>query len=115
MSEIPMANVFGTPLGINAVYTIKSCPSSNTALPVMAYPSLTLVSDQPTAVGAVIDLEPKAIPADSFFATFVFGLDIIPVQTQGIKNGMVMVQVPMNVSGQTYVFLTRDNSGSIIR
>ncbi|KAN0104199.1 hypothetical protein V8E51_009944 [Hyaloscypha variabilis] len=38
VGEIPMANVFGTPMGLNAVYTIASgfitaCPSSNVALP----------------------------------------------------------------------------------
>jgi hypothetical protein len=65
----------------------------------MAYPSLTLVSGFPTAVGAVIELEPETVPVGDFFATFVCGLDIIAVQTQGIKNGMAMVEVPMNTSG----------------
>lgn len=116
--EIPMANVFGTPLGINAIYSmaamlIKSCPSSNAPLPVMAYPSLSLLSGLPTAPGALVDLVPKTMPTGNYFATFVSGLDIIPVQTQGIKNGMVMVQVPMNISGQSYVFLTKDNSAKL--
>jgi hypothetical protein len=61
VGEIPMANVFSTPLSLNAVYTIasafiKSCPSTSAALPIIAYPSLTLVSGLPTAVGAVIDV-----------------------------------------------------------
>ena len=48
ISEILIANVFGMPLGLNAIYIIASgfitaCPSTNMALPVMAYPSLTLV------------------------------------------------------------------------
>jgi hypothetical protein len=118
VGEIPMANVFGTPLGLNAVYTIASgfitaCPSSNVALPVKAYPSLTLVSGEPTAPGALVDLEPESAPSGSYYATFVSGLDIIPVQTQGIQNGMIMVEVPMNISGQSYVFLTSDNSGNV--
>jgi hypothetical protein len=102
----------------DAVYTIasafiKPCPSTNAALRVMAYPSLTLVSGLPTAVGAVIELEPETVPVGDFFVTLVCGLDIIAVQTQGIKNGMAMVEVPMNTSGQAYAFLTKDNSGSV--
>lgn len=118
VGEIPMANVFGTPLGLNAVYTIasgfiKSCPSTNVALPVKAYSALTLVSGLPTAPGALVDLQPKTIPSGTFYATFVSGLDIIPVQPQSIANGMIMVEVPMMASGQSYVFLTSDNSGNV--
>jgi hypothetical protein len=113
-----MANVFGAPLGLNAVYSIASafistCPSTNTALPIKAYPSLTLVSGQPTAPGALIDLMPGTMPSGPFYATFVSGLDIIPVDTQGIKNGMIMATVPTGPSGQSYVFLTTDKSGNL--
>jgi hypothetical protein len=84
-----MANVFGTPLGLNAVYTIASA-FINAALPVMAYPSITLVSGQPTAVGTSIYLKPNTEPVGDFWVTFISGLAIILVHTQGIKNGMVM-------------------------
>lgn len=118
IGEIPMANVFGTPLGLNAVYTIASgfitsCPSTNMALPVKAYPTLTLVSGQPTAENALIDVEPATMPSGDFYATFVSGLDIVPVKTEGIKNGMIMASVPSMISGQSYVFLTKDNSGNL--
>jgi len=89
-----MTNVLSTPLGLNAVYTIAS------AFPVMANPSLTLVSGLPTAVGSVIELKPEMVPVGDRCATFVCGLDIIVVQTQGTKNDMVVVEVPMNISGQ---------------
>lgn len=113
-----MANVVGTPMGLNAVFTIasafiKSCPSTNAALPVMAYPSLTLISGEPTAVGAVIDLEPKTMPSGTCYATFVSGLDIVAVPTMGIKDGMIMVTVPEGLSGQSYVFITSDMSGNL--
>jgi hypothetical protein len=113
-----MANVFGTPMGLNAVYTIASafitsCPRTNVALPVKAYPSLTLISGGPTAPGAVIDLEPKTMPSGIFYATFVSGLDILPVQIMGIQNGMVMATVPAGISAQSYVFITSDNSGNL--
>jgi hypothetical protein len=118
VGEIPMANVFGTPMGINATYSIASafitaCPSTNMALPVAAYPSLALVSGSPTAEGALIDLKPKTIPSGTYYATFVSGLDIIPVAPQSVANGMIMVPVPAMASGQGYVFLTKDNSGNL--
>lgn len=115
--EIPMSNVFGTPLGINAVYTIASgfiasCPSSNAAIPVKAYPSLTLGSGDPTAVNASIDLTVANAPTSTFYATFVSGLDIVPVPAT-LTNGVVSVAVPDKISGQSYVFLTSDNSGNV--
>lgn len=118
IGEIPMANVFGTPLGLNAVYTIASgfitsCPSTNMALPVKAYPALTLVSGQPTAETALIDVKPATMPPGTFYATFVSGLDIVPVQPSSVSNGMVMAAVPSMISGQSYVFLTKDNSGNL--
>lgn len=119
IGEIPMANVFGTPLGLNAVYSIASafitsCPADNAPLPVMAYPSLALASGSPTsAEGALVDLVPKSMPSGEYYATFVSGLEIIPVKPKSAAGGMIMVEVPMNISGQSYVFITSDNSGSV--
>lgn len=119
VGEIPMANVFGTPLGINAVYSIasafiKSCPAENAPLPVMAYPSLALASGSPTSgAGAAVDLVPKTMPSGTYYATFVSGLDIIPVVPKSASGGMIMVEVPMNISGQSYVFLTKDKTGNV--
>jgi hypothetical protein len=115
VGEIPMANVFGTPLGINAVYTIASgfitsCPSSNMALPVKAYPSLTLLSGLPTAPGALIDVQPMTMPPCDFYVTYVSGLNIVSIKPNSTDNGQIMVAVPQGVCGQSYVFLTSDNS-----
>jgi len=80
----------------------------------MAYPTLTLDSGTPTSTeGAMIDLVPATMPSGTFYATFVSGLDIIPMTPQSMDNGMIMVEVPMNISGQSYVFLTSDNSGNV--
>jgi len=116
--EVAEANVFGTPLGLNAVYTIAaqfitSCPSSNQALLVKAYPSLTLKSGAPTSPGANVDLVLENLPSGTYYATFVSGLNITSVHIQPIQNGMIMAEVPENASGQSYVFLTSDNSGNI--
>lgn len=113
-----MANVFGTPLGLNAVYTIASgfiaeCPSTNMALPVMAYDDLAAATGLPVAPGVVLDLIPGSMPNGTYFATFVSGLDIVPVKPSGVVNGMIQAVVPMAASGQSYVFLTSDDSGNV--
>jgi len=118
VGEIPMANVFGTPLGLNAVYTIASgfiaeCPSTNMALPVMAYDDLAAATGLPVAPGVVLDLIPGSMPNGTYFATFVSGLDIVPVKPSGVVNGMIQAVVPMAASGQSYVFLTSDDSGNV--
>lgn len=117
VGEIPMANVFGTPLGLNAVFTIASgfitaCPGSNVALPVKAYPTLTLQSGAPTAPNATIYVKPATMPSGTAYATFVSGLVILPVSTT-VENGWIKAVVPVGVSGQSYIFLTSDNSGNV--
>lgn len=113
-----MANVFGTPLGLNAVYTIASqfiaeCPSTNMALPVMAYEDLATVTAGPTATNAIVDLLPGVMPNGTYYTTFVSGLDIIPTIPLGVRDGMVQTMIPAAVQGQSYVFLTKDNSGNL--
>ncbi|CAG8972783.1 hypothetical protein HYALB_00006875 [Hymenoscyphus albidus] len=116
--EIPMANVFGTPLGLNAVYTIASqfiseCPTTNAALPVMAYPELVTVTAGAVATNAIVDLLPSVTLNGTYYTTFVSGLDIIPTTPKGILDGMIQAIVPSAVQGQSYVFLTKDNSGNL--
>jgi len=118
--EQPAANVFGTPLGLNAVYTIASgfitsCPSTNAVLPVKAYQALTLASGMPSApgVGALVALETPTAPAGDFFVTFVSGLNITSAPVQSYDNGVIMAAVPEGIEGQSYIFLTSDNSGNV--
>ncbi|CZS94369.1 related to stress response protein rds1p [Rhynchosporium graminicola] len=118
IGEVPAANVFGTPLGFNAVYSIasgfiKSCPATNMPLPVMAYPALTLQSGLPTAQGANIQLETSNATASGSFATFVSGINVAAVAPMSSSGNTHMVEVPMMVEGQSYVFITKDNSGNL--
>ncbi|KAA8567982.1 hypothetical protein MFRU_085g00020 [Monilinia fructicola] len=116
--EIPMANPVATPLGLNAIYSIASsfivsCPSSNAALPVKAYPPLALRSGLPAAPGANVALVPQTTPSGTFFTTFVSGLDAVAVESHVGSGGLVMSEVPMSISGQSYAFLTKDSSGNL--
>lgn len=119
VGEIPMANPFGTPMGLNAVFTIASafitgCPSTNAPLPVKTYPTLTLLSGLPTAPGAIVDVSPASPPTGSVFGTFVSGLNIVPVEVSSTSGGQLSFEVPQNLEGgQSYIFLTSDNSGNL--
>ena len=116
--RLPAANVFGTPLGPNAVFSIASafitsCPDTNYKLPFTAYANtLSVASGLPTAFGASIQLMPKTMPTGTFYATFVSGLQIIPVDVR-MENGAIMAAVPQMAEGQSYVFLTSDKSGNL--
>jgi hypothetical protein len=118
IGEIPMSNVFGTPMGLNAVFTIASafivsCPSTNAALPVMTYPALSTVASGPTAAGNQVALKATKAPGGTFFATFVSGLNITPVAATISAEGIISATVPQGVEGQSYVFLTSDKSGNL--
>lgn len=116
--DVVSANIAGTPLSPNAIFTIASafitsCPSSNAALPFTAFPSLSVNgvsnSAQSLAANTVATLSMTggngtAIPS-SAFVTFISGIDIISVPAQ-VSNGAISVTVPQQVSGQTFGLLT---------
>lgn len=58
----PFPAPFDTPLSPNAVYTlasafIKSCPETNPALPVKAYPAIAATATGPVAAGATVGIK----------------------------------------------------------
>ena len=117
VGEVPMANPFGTPMGLNAVYSIASgfiaeCPSSNAKLPVMAYKGLNVSQGMPVAANSTVTFMADGDVPSSFCVTFVSGLDVLPM-TADIENEMIKVDVPGEASGQSYAFITSDNSGNL--
>jgi len=117
VGEVPMANDLATPLGFNAVYSlaaafITSCPSTNAALPVMAYPGLTVDTGTPAAVGVDLMFTTKAALPETFFVTYVSGLDIISVEPT-MSGDLIMGVIPEGISGQSYAFITTANVTAI--
>lgn len=113
--DVVSANIAGTPLTPNAVFTIAStfitsCPSSNAALPFKAFPQMALNGASTTfAANSVATMKmaganSTAIPAASF-VTFVSGIEIVSVAVQ-VVAGVISVKIPTQVSGQTFVLLT---------
>ncbi|KDR80400.1 hypothetical protein GALMADRAFT_62556 [Galerina marginata CBS 339.88] len=99
----PWGTAFETPLGLNEVFTlaagfITSCPSSNPALPVKAFPALTITGATPGQAASVS--APKATASPTFIA-FFNGLDQIFAP---VKNGKVTV--PTGLQGQVYAVAT---------
>lgn len=113
LGEVAPANPYGTALGLNDVYTmaaafIKSCPSTNVALPVKAFPTLTPTQGTPTSVGIPFTFTVAgAIPA-TFFVTFVSGLATTSV-TATVEGDMISAVIPATAMGQSYAFITNMN------
>ncbi|KAF9889215.1 hypothetical protein FE257_007528 [Aspergillus nanangensis] len=117
MGELPAAQPFDNPLDFNEVYTvaspfIASCPSSNQALPVKAFPSLMMSPMMSTMTGQTVHLVAGEgmNSADDIHAAFitVTGPVWAPVTSQG--DGKFTVTIPKGVMGQSYVVLTKGNT-----
>jgi len=100
------------PLGLNQVYSIAaafitSCPSSNPALPVTAFPTLTTTTTR-YSPGKTITLAytPATPVADGtpLYAAFYTGLS---VEYAPISDGKVAI--PMDLRGQVYAVVTTSN------
>ncbi|MCJ1450839.1 hypothetical protein MMC28_001173 [Mycoblastus sanguinarius] len=110
LGEVAPANPYGTPLGLDDVYTlaaafITSCPSTNAALPVMAFPTLTATQGIPAAPGIPFTFSAAGSLPGTFFVTFVSGLDITSV-TPTMEGEMISAMIPDTAMGQTYVLIT---------
>lgn len=114
--DVTSANIAGTPLSPNAIFTlasgfIESCPTSNAALPFKAFPTLSLSNSSAPLVAntvATLNMAPgstTAVPA-SAFVTFISGLDIISVPATMSAAGEISATIPPQVSGQSFGLLT---------
>ncbi|MCJ1305021.1 hypothetical protein MMC08_007834 [Hypocenomyce scalaris] len=110
LGEVAPANPYGTALGLDPVYTlaasfITSCPSTNAALPVMAFPALTATQGVPTSQGIPFTFTAAGTLPSEFYVTFVSGLNTTSVMPT-MSGDMISAVVPDTVSGQTYAFIT---------
>ncbi|MCJ1228789.1 hypothetical protein MMC12_005452 [Toensbergia leucococca] len=110
IGEVAPANPYGTALGLDPVYTlaaafITSCPTTNAALPVMAFPALTATQGIPASPGISFTFTAKGTLPATFFVVFVNGLYTLGV-TPTMDGSMISAVIPEAVSGQTYAFVT---------
>lgn len=110
--EVPFAQPFDNPLDFDEVFTlasafIVSCPSSNPALPVKAFPSLTSTSTGTLLAGSQVSLVTGEgfTASDHVFAAFITVTG--PIWTTVTpSDGGFTVTIPKGVEGQSYVVLT---------
>merc|ERR1712032_42673 len=112
VGQSPFPAPYDIPLGFNQVFSlaslfITSCPESNPALPVMAFPGLTAQVQGDSVPGGMV----KLVPTDAktlqgtgqLYAAFVG----FPSTAYGAYNKETMtVTIPKDAAGQTYVVLT---------
>ncbi|CCG85187.1 Putative uncharacterized protein [Taphrina deformans PYCC 5710] len=117
----PFATPFDTPLDFNEVYSlaapfIVSCPATNAALPVKAFPSLTLtttgVSTNADITGDYLSFKSASPLAanTAYYLHFLNGLQDISVKAYVSAGNVVSANIPGTIAGQTYVVLTSSAS-----
>jgi hypothetical protein len=116
--QSPFPQPFDTPLNYDEVYTlaagfIKSCPSSNPALPVKAFPSLSASSkDMPIMTGSTVMLGTSGYKIEGkVYAAFIAVTGPTFVEATAV-NGGYQVVVPKGFAGQSYVVLTSCNTAA---
>jgi len=126
----PFPSAQDTPLTPNAVYTlasafIKSCPSTNPALPVKAYPALAATAAGPATAGSTVQIKSAAALAPGsgtakLYAAFITaGGPVFADLTQAGDGVNFSVKVPATgVAGQSYLVLCncgeRVDDGTIV-
>jgi len=119
LGQVAPANPYGTALGVNPVYTlaaafIKSCPDSNAALPVKAFPALAAIQGQPTAPGISFQFAaPEQAPTGEFFVTFISGLATTSMPAT-LDGDRITTTIAPTSEGQTYAILTNANVTSAL-
>lgn len=118
----PFPGPFDTPLDFNEVYTIAasvivSCPSTNVALPVKAFPSLGFTSSTQAKSGTTGTFTTTAtgLPSGSLYLAFLSG-PLAPVYVPATVSGKTVTATipPSMLDGQVYALLTQQSSGSMI-
>lgn len=117
VGHIAAANPYETPLGPNEVYTLAAafiveCPPDNAPLPFKAFPTLTATQGIPAAPGIDFTFSTEADMPESFFITFVSGLDVVS-QPASVKDGLISATIPEVTQGQTYAVATNANTTMI--
>jgi len=105
----PWSGPEDTPLSLTAVYTlaapfITSCPSSNPALPLKAFPTLTATAGKP---GSTVTYSFKGYSASTtYYATYYSGLT-----TQSVKLSGGKAKIPAGLTGTYYTVISTASSG----
>jgi len=106
-------------LDFDEVYTlagafIVSCPSTNAALPVKAFPALSLATTGTIKAGSTITLTTPTIEVESsgtLYLAFITVTGPIYAEATALTGGSYSAVVPAGVNGQSYAVLTGCDTG----
>jgi len=114
----PFPQPFDTPLDFDEVYSlaapfITSCPSTNAALPVKAFPALAVTSTGSIKPGSTITISTPgydlvAPAGGAIYAAFIAVTGPTFVAATPVSGGFSVV-IPQGFAGQTYAVLTACN------
>jgi len=119
VGEDPFAQPFDVPLDFDQVYSlaaefITSCPSTNPALPVKAFPGLTATPSGAATNGAQVKLTPTNASSIANVTGPIYAAWIgFPTSAFGLYNPateMVMIPSDVEFMGQQYIVLTTSNT-----
>ncbi|KAM0744536.1 hypothetical protein ACQRIT_001025 [Beauveria bassiana] len=121
LDQKPFPQPFDAPLSYNEVYSlasgfIKSCPETNPALPVKAFPAVAVAADtkMPIKAGDEIVLQTPGYQLQGansdtkIYAAFIAVTGPVFVDAYPVDGGF-KVQIPEGFAGQTYAVLTSCN------
>jgi len=104
---------FAAPLDFNQVYSlaapfIKSCPSSNPALPFKPFPAVTVTNTGTLKVGDTVNFKTEK-DVGAKYAAFVaaVGTQFVP-----IDGSSGSIKIPEGITGQSYLILTKTKAVS---
>ena len=121
LKQSPFPQAFDAPLSYNEVFSLASgfitgCPSDNPALPVKAFPALTLdPSATDVKTGDIVtlltpDYTLKGPEGTPIYAAFIAVTGPTFVEAKPVDGGF-SVEIPKGFAGQTYVVLTSCKDG----
>ncbi|KAF7194451.1 Protein rds1 [Pseudocercospora fuligena] len=113
-AQSPFPAPFDIPLDFNQVYSlaaqfIKSCPSSNPPLPVMAFPAITVSPAGVAKPGDKLHFT-VAKSVDAKAAYFITSMGPVSAQLSGSGTKYTVVVPSGAQPGQEYVILTKDSN-----
>ncbi|KAJ5626016.1 hypothetical protein N7510_002325 [Penicillium lagena] len=118
--QVPFAQPFDNPLDLNEVFTvaspfITSCPSTNPALPVKAFPSLTMTPTGNVMNGSTATLVAgpglNSTSSSNLSAAFITVTGPVWAPLKSLGNSQFVATIPNGVEGQSYIVLTSSMSG----
>lgn len=121
IASSPFPAPFDNPLSYNAVYTlaaqfIKSCPDTNAALPVKAFPVLAAAPMQGKkeiqAGDKIMVSTPKYRIEGEVHAAFITVTGPVFVDVMAVDGGFEVMVPKEGVTGQSYLVLTKCNTAA---